>query len=72
VTDRDLSGPPIRVAAHVAALAHPDEVLITSTVRDLIAGTHLTFTPHDVAQLPGTQDEWPLYAITNTDQSPGP
>jgi class 3 adenylate cyclase len=72
VTNGAISGPPIRVAAHVAALAKPDEVLITSTVRDLIAGTHLTFIPHDVTQLPGTQDERPLYAIINTDQSPGP
>lgn len=72
VTSGALSGPPIRVAAHVAALANPDEVLITSTVKDLIAGTHLTFTPHNVAQLPGTQDEWPLYAITNTGRSSGP
>jgi class 3 adenylate cyclase len=71
VTNGALSGPPIRVAAHVAAIANPDEVLVTSTVKDLIAGTHRTFTPHSVAQLPGKHVEWPLYAITNTDPSPG-
>jgi class 3 adenylate cyclase len=72
VTDGALSGPPIRVAAHVAALAHLDEVLVTSTARDLIAGTHLTFIPHAVAQLPGIQCEWPLYAVINSDQSAQP
>jgi class 3 adenylate cyclase len=72
VTNGALSGPPIQVAAQVAALANPDEVLVTSTVKDLIVGTHLVFTPRDVARLPGTQDEWPLYAITNPDRSPGP
>jgi class 3 adenylate cyclase len=41
VTDGEPSGPPIRVATRVAALADPDEVLVTRTVRDLIAGTHL-------------------------------
>jgi class 3 adenylate cyclase len=67
-TTGDLSGLPVDVAVRVAALADPGQVLVTSTVKDLIAGTHLTFSLHGVAQLSSVPGEWTLYAVDN----PGP
>jgi len=64
----DLSGLPVDVAVRVAALADPGQVLVTSMVKDLIAGTHLTFSLHGVASLSGVPGEWTLYAV----DTPGP
>jgi class 3 adenylate cyclase len=69
VTKGDFSGLPVQVAVHVAALAEPGEVLVTSTVKDLIAGTHLTFRLHGVTQLPGVPGQCSLYALDNCDLS---
>jgi len=72
-TTGDLIGLPIDVAVRVAALADPGQVLVTSMVKDLIGGTHLTFSLHGVAQLSGVPGAWTLYAVGNADRrSAGP
>ena len=48
----------------VAALAGPGEVLVSSTVRDLVAGSDLGFEDRGVAELKGIPGEWRLYAVT--------
>ena len=58
----DLAGLAVHIAARVAAAAGADEVLVSSTVKDLVAGSGITFEDrgeHDLKGVPGT---WRLYA----------
>jgi class 3 adenylate cyclase len=63
----ELSGTSVRgIAVHtgarVAALASPGEVLVSSTVKDLVAGSGIEFTDRGVHELKGIPGEWRLYA----------
>ena len=51
------------MGARVAALAGPGEVLVSSTVKDLVAGSGLTFEDRGVHTLKGVPDEWHLFAV---------
>jgi class 3 adenylate cyclase len=60
------AGIAISIGARVAAVAQPGEILVTSTVRDLVAGAGLDFKErgeHEIKGVPGT---WKLYAFTTT------
>jgi len=46
----------------VAALAGPSEVLVTRTVRDLVAGSGIEFEDRGEHELKGVPDRWALYA----------
>jgi class 3 adenylate cyclase len=59
----DLGGLAVHIAARVAALACPGDVLVSSTVKDLVAGSGIEFEDrgeHDLKGVPGT---WRLYAV---------
>jgi class 3 adenylate cyclase len=59
-----IGGIAVHIGARVAALAQPSEVLVSATVRDLVAGSGLQFEergPHTLKGVPGT---WPLYAVS--------
>jgi DNA-binding SARP family transcriptional activator/pimeloyl-ACP methyl ester carboxylesterase len=60
-----LRGMPLELAAGVAAIAAPGEVLVSSTVRDLVAGSGARFREHGAVALPGADEEvrWHLFAI---------
>jgi pimeloyl-ACP methyl ester carboxylesterase len=58
-----LSGIAVHVAARVAALARADEVLVSSTVRDLVAGSGLRFSERGVHVLRGVPGDWRLFAL---------
>jgi class 3 adenylate cyclase len=53
----------VHIGARVAALARPGEVLVSSTVKDLVAGSGLRFDDRGVHALKGVPDEWRLYAV---------
>ncbi len=53
----------VHIGARVAALAGPDEVLVSSTVRDLVAGSGLQFGDRGTHQLKGVPDDWRLFAV---------
>jgi len=55
----------VHIAARVAALAEAGEVLVSSTVRDLVAGSGLTFADRGVHALKGVPDEWKLFAVAD-------
>jgi class 3 adenylate cyclase len=57
----DIQGIAVHVGARVAALAGPDEVLVTSTVRDLTPGSGLQFEPRGSHQLKGLPGEWAVF-----------
>jgi len=58
----DVGGVAVHLAARVGALAESGEVLTTSTVRDLVAGSGLEFVDRGVPQLKGIGQPWHLFA----------
>jgi class 3 adenylate cyclase len=58
-----VAGIAVHIAARVAAIAGPDEVLVSSTVRDLVAGSQLRFADRGTHRLKGLPDEWRLYTV---------
>jgi pimeloyl-ACP methyl ester carboxylesterase/class 3 adenylate cyclase len=58
-----VGGIAVHIGARVAAAARPDEVVVSSTVKDLVAGSGLKFVDRGYAQLKGVPDEWHLYAV---------
>ncbi len=60
----DVGGIAVHIGARVASLARPGEVLVSSTVKDLVAGSGLTFAERGVHVLKGVPGEWPLFAVT--------
>src|SRR5512132_2399584 len=62
VMDEDVGGIAVHIAARVGALAGAGEVLVTSTVKDLVAGSGIQFTDRGAKQLKGIPDEWRLFA----------
>jgi class 3 adenylate cyclase len=50
------------MGARVAALARPGEVLVSSTVKDLVAGSGIEFDDRGVHELKGIPGDWRLYA----------
>jgi class 3 adenylate cyclase len=59
-----LAGVAIHVGARIAGLAGPGEVLVSSTVRDLVAGSGLTFEDRGERELRGLPDRWRIHAVT--------
>jgi class 3 adenylate cyclase len=57
----DLTGIAVHIGARVTALAAPGEVLVSQTVRDLVAGLGLTFAERGVHTLKGAPSEWRLF-----------
>ncbi|MEX2293068.1 MAG: adenylate/guanylate cyclase domain-containing protein [Acidimicrobiales bacterium] len=63
-TADDVAGIGVHIGARVMALADPDEVLTSQTVRDLAAGSGMAFADRGSHVLRGIPGEWPLYAVT--------
>jgi class 3 adenylate cyclase len=64
VVDDKIGGIAVHIGARVAKEAAPSEVLVSSTVRDLVAGSGLAFEERGVAELKGEPGEWRLYALS--------
>ena len=62
VMDDKLVGIAVHIGARVAARAEPDEVLVSSTVKDLVAGSGLSFIDRGLHALKGIPGEWRLFA----------
>jgi class 3 adenylate cyclase/DNA-binding SARP family transcriptional activator len=60
----------VHVAARVAAAAAPDEVLVSQTVKDLVAGSGLEFVDRGSHQLAGVPGAWELHAPTASSVMP--
>jgi class 3 adenylate cyclase len=61
--DGKLAGIALSVAARIAALAEAGEILVSGTVRDLVAGSNLAFTEWGKTQLRGVPGEWRIFAV---------
>jgi class 3 adenylate cyclase len=57
------SGIAVHIGARVAALAGPSEVWVSSTVKDLVTGSGLTFEDAGEHELKGVPDRWHLYRV---------
>jgi class 3 adenylate cyclase len=51
------------IGARVAAEAGPGEVVVSSTVKDLVAGSGIAFRDRGAAELKGVPGEWRLFAV---------
>jgi class 3 adenylate cyclase len=58
-----LSGIAVHIGARVASLARPGEVLVSQTVKDLVAGSGLEFDDRGIHALKGVHGEWRLFAV---------
>jgi class 3 adenylate cyclase/pimeloyl-ACP methyl ester carboxylesterase len=59
----DLGGLAVHIAARIAALAAPGEVLVSETVKGLIAGSGILLSERGTHVLKGVPDEWRLFAV---------
>ena len=63
VTATGLAGIAVHIAARVAAGAGPGEVRVSSTVKDLVAGSGIRFTDLGAHELKGVPGEWVLFRV---------
>jgi class 3 adenylate cyclase len=66
LVDGDVRGVAVHIAARVGALAGPGEVLVSSTVRDLVIGSDLAFEERGRTQLKGVPGDWDLYRVAGS------
>src|SRR5437763_16220430 len=60
----DVGGIAVHIGARVASVAEAGEVLVSRTVKDLVAGSGIAFADRGTHTLKGVADEWQLYAVT--------
>ena len=63
LVDGKVAGIAVHTGARIASLAAPGEVLVSSTVKDLVAGSGMDFREHGLEELKGIPGEWRLYAV---------
>jgi class 3 adenylate cyclase len=59
----DVVGLGVHIGARIAALAGPNEVLVSSTVKDLVASSGLEFADRGAQSLKGIPDEWRVFVV---------
>ena len=65
ISDGKSTGLSVSIGARVMAQAGPGEVLVSQTVKDLVAGSGLTFEDAGEHELKGVPDRWRLYRVAN-------
>ena len=68
IVDGKLSGLAVNIGARVAEQAGDGEVLVSGTVKDLVAGSGIAFAARGVRELKGL-GEWPLYEVARSDEN---
>lgn len=59
----DIGGIAVHIGARVSSLAGPNDVLVSSTLRDLVIGSGLEFEDRGTHQLKGVPGEWHIFAV---------
>ena len=62
--DDDLGGLAVHIAARVMGMADGGEVLVSSTVKDLVAGSGIDFEDRGTHELRGVPGDWRLFRVT--------
>jgi class 3 adenylate cyclase len=65
VLDGQVAGIAVAIGARVSARAGAGEVLVSQTVKDLVAGSGIAFGDRGLAELKGVPGQWRLYAVTS-------
>lgn len=63
VLDGQVAGIAVAIGARVSARAGAGEVLVSQTVKDLVAGSGITFEDRGLVDLKGVPGQWRLYAV---------
>jgi class 3 adenylate cyclase len=63
-TNGELSGLALHIAARIADIAPAREIIVSRTVKDLVAGSGLAFEDFGVHALKGVPDDWQLYRVS--------
>ncbi len=63
VVGDDLGGLAVHIGARVGALAEPGEIVVSSTVKELVVGSNMLFTSRGEHELKGVPGSWRLYAL---------
>jgi pimeloyl-ACP methyl ester carboxylesterase len=63
IIGEEIGGIAVHIGARIAALAAPGQVLVSGTVKDLVAGSGLSFQDHGAKSLKGVPGEWRLFAV---------
>ncbi|MDQ2676016.1 MAG: adenylate/guanylate cyclase domain-containing protein, partial [Actinomycetota bacterium] len=61
-----LRGVAVHIGARIGATAEPGEILVSSTIRDLVAGSGITFEDAGTHHLKGVSDEWRLFRVLSS------
>jgi class 3 adenylate cyclase len=59
----DIGGMAVNIGARIGALAGADEVVVSSTVKDLVVGSGISFSDRGTRELKGVPGEWRLFAV---------
>ena len=62
--DGKVGGLAVNIGARIAALAEPSEVLVSSTVKDLVVGSGIEFAERGTHELKGVPGEWHVHLVT--------
>jgi class 3 adenylate cyclase len=65
VLDGKVAGIAVSIGARVSTLAAAGEVLVSQTVKDLVAGSGIAFDDRGIQQLKGVPGEWRLYSVAS-------
>lgn len=68
VEDSKVGGIAVHIGSRVAATAKPGEVLVSSTVKDLVVGSGIAFEDRGMHALKGVPGEWHLFAVAPADE----
>src|SRR5207344_2509824 len=59
----DVAGMAVNIGARIGALAQPGEVLVSSTVKDLVVGSGIAFEDRGLHELRGVPGQWRVFAV---------
>jgi pimeloyl-ACP methyl ester carboxylesterase len=63
LSGEDIRGLAVHIGARIAAIAGPHEVIVSSTVKDLVAGSGIVFADRGMSALKGVPGKWRLFAV---------
>ncbi|TML00228.1 MAG: adenylate/guanylate cyclase domain-containing protein [Actinobacteria bacterium] len=66
----DIGGMAVNIGARIGALAGADEVVVSSTVKDLVVGSGISFSDRGTSELKGVPGEWRLFAVDQVEAPP--
>ncbi|WP_255415487.1 adenylate/guanylate cyclase domain-containing protein [Ruegeria sp. Alg231-54] len=61
ISDDDVRGIAVNIASRISELGNEDDVLVSRTVKNLVAGSGMQFSSFGTRKLKGVPDEWRVY-----------